>query len=219
LTVSGPGSTIESVRHCLYTLRRLLSPNYAVTTINETAILKEPWTASCALFVIPGGADLGYCRILNGEGNHKITQYVNRGGAYLGLCAGGYYGSGRCEFEVGKKRMEVVGDRELGFFPGVCRGLAFPGFVYQSEAGARAAELKVHKDAFSTAGASLPEVVKSYFNGGGVFVDAETFRVRGVEILASYTEPLNVDSGKGAAAVVYRKIGDGHIILSGPHPE
>jgi biotin--protein ligase len=61
--------------------------------------------------------------------------------------------------------------------------------------------------------------VKSYFNGGGVFVDAETFRVRGVEILASYTEPLNVDSGKGAAAVVYRKIGDGHIILSGPHPE
>ncbi|KIW08362.1 biotin-[acetyl-CoA-carboxylase] ligase [Verruconis gallopava] len=219
LVYSGPGSTIESVRHCLYTLRRLLSPNYAVLSVTADAIIKEPWTASCALFVMPGGADLGYCRTLNGEGNRKIIQYVNRGGAYLGLCAGGYYGSSRCEFEVGVKGMEVVGDRELGFFPGICRGLAFPGFVYASEAGAKAAELKVHKEVFGSTGANLPEFVRSYFNGGGVFVDAERFKERGVEILASYTEPLNVDSGKGAAALVYRKIGDGHVVLSGPHPE
>lgn len=210
---------MESVRHCLYTFRRLLSPHYAVTTISADATLKEPWTASCALFIMPGGADLGYCRTLNGEGNRKITQYVNRGGAYLGLCAGGYYGSARCEFMVGDKRMEVVGDRELGFYPGTCRGLAFPGFVYASEAGARAVELSVNGDAFATAGANVPETLKSYFNGGGVFVDAETLNERGVEVLASFTEPLNVDSGKGTAAVVYRKMGDGHAILSGPHPE
>lgn len=168
---------------------------------------------------MPGGADLGYCKTLNGEGNRKIMQYVNLGGAYLGLCAGSYYGSKRCEFMVGDKRMEVLGDRELAFYPGTCRGLAFPGFVYASEAGARAVELKVHKNAFATAGANVPDTFKSYFNGGGVFVDAETLQDRGVEILASYTEPLNVDSGRGTAALVYRKIGDGHIILSGPHPE
>ena len=182
-------------------------------------MLKEPWTASCALFVMPGGADLGYCKALNGEGNRKITQYIDRGGAYLGLCAGGYYGSARCEFMVGDKRMEVVGDREMALYPGICRGLAFPGFVYASEAGARAVQLKVHKEAFATSGSNVPEFVKSYFNGGGVFVDAETVQARGVEGLASYTEPLNVDSGKGTAALVYRKIGDGHMILSGPHPE
>lgn len=168
---------------------------------------------------MPGGADLGYCKTLNGEGNRKITQYVNLGGAYLGLCAGGYYGSGRCEFMIGDKRMEVAGDRELGFFPGICRGLAFPGFVYASEAGARAVELTVHKEAFGTAGGSVPETLRSYFNGGGVFVDAELVKERGIEVLASYTEPLNVDAGKGAAALVYRKVGEGHAILSGPHPE
>jgi biotin--protein ligase len=168
---------------------------------------------------MPGGADLGYCRTLNGEGNRKITQYVNRGGAFLGLCAGGYYGSARCEFMVGDKHMEVVGDRELAFFPGTCRGLAFPGFVYASEKGARAVGLKINKDAFATTGTSLTETVKSYFNGGGVFVDADAMKARGVEVLASYVEPLNVDSGQGTAALVYRKIGDGHIILSGPHPE
>lgn len=168
---------------------------------------------------MPGGADLGYCRTLNGEGNRKITQFVNRGGAFLGLCAGGYYGSARCEFMVGDKHMEVLGDRELAFFPGTCRGLAFPGFVYASEKGARAVELKITKEAFATAGTKLAETVRSYFNGGGVFVDADTMTQRGVEVLASYVEPLNVDSGKGTAALVYRKIGDGHVILSGPHPE
>lgn len=170
---------------------------------------------------MPGGADMGYCRTLNGAGNQKITQYVNLGGAYLGLCAGGYYGSARCEFMVGDEQMEVVGDRELGFFPGVCRGLAFPGFVYASEKGARAAELRVNGERFATVGGNVPESVKTYFNGGGVFVDAENnaMKQRGVEVLASFTEPLNVDSGKGTAAVVYRKIGNGHTILSGPHPE
>src|SRR5271168_1619470 len=113
MTSPGNGSTVESVRHCLYTLRRLLSPNYAVIPVTDSVILKEPWTASCALLVFPGGADLGYCRSLNGDGNARIAQFVRRGGAYLGLCAGGYYGSQRCEFEVGDKHMEVVGSREL----------------------------------------------------------------------------------------------------------
>ncbi|KAL9094733.1 MAG: hypothetical protein Q9165_003003 [Trypethelium subeluteriae] len=219
LIYTGVGSTVESVRHCLYTLRRLLSPNYAVVTITSETLLKEPWTASCALLVMPGGADLGYCRVLNGEGNRRISQYVNRGGMYLGLCAGGYYGTGRCEFEVGDEKMGVVGDRELGFYPNTCRGLAFPGFVYHSEAGARAAELRTNKTALAAGGGSIPDVFRSYYNGGGVFVDAEKLKDRGVEILASYTEDLHVESGEGKAAVVFRKIGEGGALLTGPHPE
>lgn len=215
----GNGSTSESVRHCLYTLRRLLSPNYAIIPITGDTIIKEPWSATCALLVFPGGADLGYCRTLNGEGNRRITQYVNRGGCYLGFCAGGYYGSARCEFEVDDKEMAVVGDRELAFFPGICRGLAFPGFVYHSEAGARDVELRVNRATFHGTKKSLLDNFRSYYNGGGVFVDAKKLESRGVEVLASYTEELKVDSGEGAAAVIYRKVGEGGIILTGPHPE
>jgi biotin---protein ligase len=180
-------------------------------------ILKEPWTASCALLVFPGGADLGYCRSLNGDGNARITQFIRRGGAYLGLCAGGYYGSQRCEFEVGDKKMEVVGNRELSFFPGICRGCAYKGFMYQSEAGARAAALQVNNECF-TSGA-LPTLFRSYYNGGGVFVDAIEFNNQGVEVLASYVDPIDVDGGNGTAAVVYCKVGDGGAVLTGPHPE
>jgi biotin--protein ligase len=167
---------------------------------------------------MPGGADLPYCRTLNGEGNRRIRQFVSNGGAYLGFCAGGYYGSSRCEFEVGNRTMEVVGDRELQFYPGTCRGPAFAGFQYNSEEGTRAAELSVVKHAFTNGGA-LPAVFRSYANGGSVFVDAEKYSNRGVEILAHYTEHLNVDSGVGAAAVVYRRINQGAVILTGPHPE
>lgn len=202
---------MESVRHCLYTLRRLLAAHYAVIPVTDEMLIKEPWTLSCALLVIPGGADLGYCRVLNGAGNRRIEQFVRRGGAYLGFCAGGYYGSKRCEFEVGDKTMEVIGERELAFFKGICRGGAFGGFVYQSEAGARAAQLKTAQSL------EAPEVFRSYYNGGGVFVDAAT--VDGVEILARYTEELDVEPGQGDAAVIYCKVGQGRVILTGPHPE
>ncbi|KAL5115744.1 biotin holocarboxylase synthetase [Pleosporales sp. CAS-2024a] len=219
LLYSGPGSTTESVRHCLYTLRRLLSPTYAVIPVTGEVIIKEPWISTCALLVFPGGADLGYCRTLNGEGNRCISRYINAGGSYLGFCAGGYYGSSKCEFEVNDPKMGVVGDRELGFFPGTCRGLAFAGFQYASEAGARAADIRINKQAFSNADDSVPEQFKSYYNGGGVFVDADKLESRGVEILASYTEDLHVESGAAKAAVVYRKVGEGHVVLTGPHPE
>lgn len=118
---------------------------------------------------------------------------------------------------MGDKTMQVIGERELAFFPGICRGGAFPGFVYSSEAGARAAELKPGKDALNVG--TVPTVFRSYYNGGGVFVDASRYADKGVEVLANYTEELNVDPGDTAAAVIYCKIGDGAAVLTGPHPE
>ncbi|KAI7172862.1 putative biotin apo-protein ligase [Hortaea werneckii] len=217
LIYSGPGSTTDSVRHATWSLRRLLGPHYAVLTITADQLLKEPWTTSCALLVMPGGADMGYCRILNGEGNRRIKQYVQMGGKYLGLCAGGYYGCGRCEWEVGKKGMEVVGERELGFFPGTCRGLAFEGFVYHSEAGARAVGLDVCKETLAAGGGAVPGRFRTYYNGGGVFVDAENLSGRSVEVLARYVDPVACEGGD--AAVVYCKVGEGGVLLTGPHPE
>jgi glutamine amidotransferase-like uncharacterized protein len=54
------------------------------------------------------------------------AEFVSQGGGYLGLCAGAYYACARVEFEPGT-RLEVVGDRELAFFPGIAQGAAFPG--------------------------------------------------------------------------------------------
>ncbi len=216
-TAAGTGTTAESVKHCLYSLRRVLYPNYAVIPIEEHTLLKEPWPSTCALFVVPGGADLGYCRVLNGQGNHIISQYIRAGGRYLGLCAGSYYGAQQCEFEVGNKTLEVIGSRELAFFPGVCRGGAFRGFEYRSERGARAARLALNRQFFASP--HIPESTHCYFNGGGVFVDASSMAAAVVEVLANYADDIEVDGGSGKAAIVYCKVGQGASILSGPHPE
>nr|POE76696.1 biotin--protein ligase [Quercus suber] len=215
LIYAGAGATVDAVRHVTWSLRRLLGPNYAVLTVTGEQILKEPWMSACALLVMPGGADMAYCRTLNGSGNRRIRQYVENGGRYLGLCAGGYYGSARCEFEEGKKEMEVVGDRELAFYPGICRGLAFPGFVYHSEAGARAVEIEANQDALR----DTPNRLRVYYNGGGAFVNADQYKDRGVEVVASFTEKLNIETGKSNAAVVFCKIHDGAAMLTGVHPE
>ncbi|KAK6433951.1 biotin holocarboxylase synthetase [Oleoguttula sp. CCFEE 5521] len=220
LIYAGPGSTTSSVKHATWSLRRLL-PNYAIINVSADQILKEPWMSTCALLVMPGGADMGYCRTLNGEGNRRIRQYVEMGGRYLGLCAGGYYGCAKCEFELGVKGMEVVGDRELAFYPGTCKGLAFPGFVYHSEAGMRAAELNVAKEPFAGVKRPVPGKLKAYYNGGGLFVDAERYADRGVEILATYGNQVAIADGHGRenAAIVFCRVGEGSAILTGPHPE
>ena len=217
LIYSGPSTSPTSVVHTTASLRHLLGPNYAIHPLSLPQLLSEPWTSTCALLIIPGGADLGYVRALEGEGNRRIRNYVNLGGKYLGLCAGGYYGSGTCEFEVGRAGMEVVGERVLKFYPGICRGGAYPGYEYGSEAGARAAGLVVQQQAFE--GREVPRELRVYFNGGGVFIDAELYADKGVQVLANYAQDLGVRTRGGRAAVIYCKVGEGAAILTGPHPE
>lgn len=232
--VLGPGTTIESVKHCTDTLRRLLSPYYAILNVTGSTLISEPWAASTSLLVIPGGADLPFCRELDGKGNAAITKYVRNGGRYLGLCAGGYYGSSRVEFEVGNLEMEVSGSRELKFFPGIARGAVFKGFQYGTQVNAKAAKIQVitenlpikNKDVETTLSKNP---VYTYVDGGCLFVDAENFKQNGIEVLARYLDPLDIsgsDESKGdnidavnPAATVYCPVGKGCAILTGLHPE
>jgi biotin--protein ligase len=108
--------------------------------------------------------------------------------------------------------LEVIGSRELGFFPGTCRGSAFEGFVYDKEDGAKAAALKIE--------GSLPgvmEAVKVYCNGGGIFVDADSMADKGVTVLARFADKVKLEGGDVAA--VHCKVGNGAAALLGVHPE
>lgn len=216
LVYSGKGTTTEGVRHTMELLRQFLSPYYAVTTVSEKALLNDPWMAKTSVLVLPGGADLPYCEVLNGNGNRKILQFVREGGRFLGFCAGGYYASARCEFEVGDIEMEVSGARELAFFPGTSKGCVYKGFVYESHVGARATALQVNVAELSQFGG--PETVTTYYNGGGMFMDASSYR--NVKILARYTGTTDVqDESRDMAAVVQCDVGKGKVLLSGVHPE
>lgn len=210
LVYAGPGTTAESVKYCIESLRLHLSPHYAVVTVGESSLLGDPWQLKTKALVVPGGADLPYCQAFQGHGNRMITDFVRKGGKYLGFCAGGYYASARVEFETGTD-MEVSGPRDLKFFPGTCKGCAYKGFVYNSHQGARITKLDVNL-------ADSPSTVFNYYNGGGVFIQA--LKHKSVEVLAGYTEPLEIEGDdEDRAAVVYCKVGKGAALLTGTHPE
>ncbi len=166
------------------------------------ALLKD-----AGLLIFPGGRDLPYHEALTGAPNQKIREFVARGGKYLGICAGGYYGSSFVEFEKGGP-LEILGKRELSFFPGVARGPAYGlgKFNYGSESGAMIVDLQLTSPYFSMSSAS------AYYNGGCLFVDAEKYK--DVEVLARYKHLMG-----SPAALIRCKVGSGLAILSGIHPE
>lgn len=213
LVYSGSGTTSESVKHCLESLRFHLSPYYAIVTVGEKTLLNEPWQLKTKALIFPGGADIPYCNSFNGRGNEIISNFVRKGGKFLGFCAGGYYASTRCEFETNTP-YEVSGSRELEFFPGICKGTAYKGFAYQSHKGSRATRISVDQNLLP----SSPTSVLNYYNGGGVFLNA--LKYKNVEVLARYSDPVDIETdAEKDAAVIYCKVGKGQAILTGTHPE
>eukprot|EP00192_Tetraselmis_astigmatica_P024901 CAMPEP_0117655110 /NCGR_PEP_ID=MMETSP0804-20121206/4106_1 /TAXON_ID=1074897 /ORGANISM="Tetraselmis astigmatica, Strain CCMP880" /LENGTH=205 /DNA_ID=CAMNT_0005461443 /DNA_START=810 /DNA_END=1423 /DNA_ORIENTATION=+ len=175
LVYAGAGAGQFSVQNLLDSLRRTLEPYLKVQLISAADLLEGSWTDGCVMLAVPGGADLPYCRELNGRGNQVIRDFVEGGGSYLGLCAGAYYASSRVEFEIGTQ-MEVAGPRELSFFPGVARGSVYSGFNYRTQAGATVAPLimrdpsQSHSLGHSSAATSPPwQACSDYFNGGPLF--------------------------------------------------
>lgn len=118
--ILGPGAAPSGVSNTIATLTPIVSPYYSITTVSSPNVfITDPWQSVTALIIFPGGRDIPYCQSLNGSANAAISSWIrHRGGKYLGFCAGGYYGSKRCEFEIGDKFLEVTGNRELAFFPG-----------------------------------------------------------------------------------------------------
>lgn len=168
--------------------------------IDAKEVMEGAWVKDASLFVMPGGADLPYCRALNGAGNRMISTFVEQGGGYLGICAGSYYAGRTVEFGQGTD-LQVMGERELAFFPGIVQGPTFSPFSYDNRLGAREVALSL---------SFAKEEAICFYHGGGHFCEAETKPY--TEVLARYIET-------GTAAVVICKVGRGQAILSGVHLE
>lgn len=175
--------------------------------VDRSYLLSEAWEERTRALIMPGGRDVPYSIALKGNANARIRRFVESGGCYIGFCAGGYYGAQRVEFNHGQP-LEVVGDRELGFFPGAAVGPAYgPGtFSYDSDEGARASLIRWH--GFDSAVGDT----RVFYNGGCMFRGAD--RMSNITVLARYLElPSN------PAAIVACTVGTGVAILAGVHPE
>ena len=188
------------LEHTIYSLYQTF-PYYEIKLLNANSLLNSHWQHNASLLVMPGGADLPYVAKLNGKGNILIKEYVNQGGSYLGICAGAYYASAYVEFDKDGK-YQVLGDRELKFFPDKAIGPILAEFDYFTNSGARAAEIYTN---FTNL-----EALKVYYNGGGYFYNPDN--LYNVTVLAKYTE-------NNLAAILKVNYGAGNIILSFVHFE
>ncbi len=153
------------------------------------------------VFVMPGGADLPYCKSLNGSRNARLRRWVEKGGVYLGLCAGAYYGCSEIVFHGHGE--EIVGQRELGFLEGVAVG--------SIEAIAPLYDGTLKSATVVSLVADNGKVVGSFYHGGPFFQIEEN---AGVKVLARYETVA-----ARPAAVVESFVGDGKALLCGVHPE
>ncbi len=202
----GLGVYKGSLEQIELTVKKLIPSNYVVERISPAKVIFYPWEKKCAIFIIPGGANIPYTWALNGIGNKKIKRYVENGGSFLGICAGSYYAGSYVDFAK-DTNLEVQGERELAFFPGIVRGPILAAYDYYSRSGARNAKLIWE----SNKGFSKGELFTILYNGGGYFVDASSYR--DVSVLASY------DLKEKLPAIIKCNIGKGVAILSGVHFE
>jgi biotin--protein ligase len=203
---SGPGVSQESFKQVELAIKRMLSDSFTVEKIDLAQVLNDPWEERAALFVLPGGADIPYTQALNGLGNQKIRNYVTKGGAFLGICAGSYY-AGRFVDFAKDTPLEVQGERELALFPGVVRGPVLAPYDYFSQSGARAAQLIWSAEEGFVKG----ELFTVFYNGGGYFVGASG--CQDTSVLAFY------DTQRSLPAIIQCQVGQGTVILSGVHFE
>lgn len=137
------GTSKAGIQDCKRALSERDQNVYVVKEINALQTISGEWRKDATAFIMPGGADLPYCKKLNGEGNAQIKGYVEAGGTYIGFCASAYYGSHYCEFHKGDTRgYEVLGERELSFFSGSAVGPVLAPYDYTSKSGSRIAQIK-----------------------------------------------------------------------------
>ncbi|GFO12757.1 biotin--protein ligase [Plakobranchus ocellatus] len=159
LVYKGEGSGKDSRKHFYAALKQVVDPTYhCVDYITPEQIKEGSWMKNCHAIAFGGGYDLGFIKALGKNGTKIIREFVQQGGAYLGICAGAYWASDYIEFDKGGP-LQVVGERFLKFYPGKCIGPAYPGFQYNSKKG-------VHAVPVLYKGCSL---FMSYLHGGGFF--------------------------------------------------
>lgn len=169
---------------------------------NAEAVIDGRVLGMADIFVMPGGADLPYCKKLNGTGNANIRAYVEEGGTYLGICAGAYYACKAIEFHKGRAD-EICGSRELALIDATAVG-SLPGLAsYYDET--------LHSAAITDITLADGTNAQCFYKGGCRF---DLPKDSPVEILARYAGLPDAPP-----AIVRARVGEGTAILSGVHFE
>lgn len=173
-------------------------PKEKISVVDHMFILKKfKFSQKSEVLIMPGGTDIHYCSLLNGQGNKNIQQFVEDGGMYVGICAGAYYACSAIYFS--RNSYAISERRELSFFPGQAIG-SLPKLTngyYSSDCSRPKAVVDIMMN---------NSLYQAYYHGGCYFVGLQN-----QEVIAKYST--------GAPAIISDNIGNGKYLLSGVHFE
>ena len=175
-----------------------VSETCLITILNAANIINGA-LADQDILIMPGGADLFFTEKLNGAGNRAIDDFVVKGGRYLGICAGAYFGARAIRWAEDNEKEVIVGTRELAFVKATAIGPAYPlmqGGINDCWDGL--CRLNTGGDIFH-----------AIYRGGCYFEGTAD-----ADILAVYEDLPN-----RPPAIIGQQRGAGYALLSGPHIE
>lgn len=168
--------------------------------IIETNVLDN-----CEIIIFPGGMANFYCKKLNGEGNRRIKKFIEKGGLYIGICAGSYYACDRLDFHG--EEFDVVDKWELKLFDGIAKGS-----LSELTIDNRFYDETPHSKNFvklNFTNKKMDKNEKYYYHGGPEFIPYENNE--NFNVIAKF------ENGKNA--IITGKVGKGNYILSSVHFE
>jgi len=194
-------------------LNRFKKYGYDASFINEDDIKNNNALADPALqLIVFGGQSVTqFKQALGEEGSQAIQSYVQQGGKYLGICAGGYFGAEDIDFEgqdFFTKHTYQKQTKGLGFFNGLARGSLLEILPWRYTGATDSAKVINLKD-------ETGKAFRSLYWGGGAFIPQESSP--DLTPIAFY----QAEDGNEITIGVQCSVGDkgGQATLLGYHPE
>lgn len=192
---SDRGATVT----CVTAAERMFqSMGYSVAHLTAEIINNDD-LSSVNLFYFPGGASGPYISDITVKGKRKIRRMISSGTGYIGTCAGAV-------FAVEKQVWDgtIYTEGQLGIFPGSSYGPIPEIFEYPEIGMCEVNLMKPHP----ITEAEL-DSIWILFHNGPYFQGNTNAKI---EIIGTYTLNEKV-------ALVGCEFGQGHVFLTGPHPE
>ena len=185
-------------------IRALEEDERFVVTKLDPEDVREGRLENFHVLIQPGGSGSGQAKSLGKEGRQKIRDFVERGGGYVGVCAGSYLASCDYEWSLGILDAKVLDRKHWA------RGF---GTVEMS---------------FSELGRSRLNVVEErlpiYYHQGPLLAPADNPTIEDYEPLAKFEGEIAKNGAPrgvmpGTTAIAAGRFGKGQVICFSPHPE
>jgi glutamine amidotransferase-like uncharacterized protein len=174
------------------------------------------------LIFFPGGWAGGYNTYIEERGYNNIRDFINEGGAYMGMCAGAFFASDQVFWRenYGLDNPQNVYDYPLDIWPGIADGAIIDFQPWNSSfatdcatlPGARMVDLKIDQSLMPESEA----IVNVLYYGGPIFRPPGG-NWSNEEVIARYE--MDGFSGHEEPAMILFPYGKGRIFLSAVHPE